>query len=279
VAASGETNGKGWPLIIVHKASEARFILIPEGRFVRGTSDAKHPFEDEKPAHLVYLDPFYIQETEVTFCKMEWFFETHRHVDRPEEYLEALRHLKVRCASTAEALEHPAVCITRELAGQFAESIGGRLPTEAEYEYAARSGGKKYTYVWGNDLKTFWDASPEHKANLLSDGTKPVGRCRDDRTEQGIFDLAGNVREWCLDIWAPYSAVEVANPKGPPASGSASDEYAIRGGSFLTPPHVAAHTTDRSKPEVQRWIDDDLGFRVALPIGPGQLPRLARAGD
>ena len=54
-----------------------------------GTSDAKHPYEDEKPAHTVSLPPFYLQETEVTFGQMEWFFETHRDVERPEDYVGA----------------------------------------------------------------------------------------------------------------------------------------------------------------------------------------------
>ncbi len=63
--------------------------------------------------------------------------------------------------------------------------------------------------------------------------------------------------------------MEVANPKGPPVTGSAAYRYAIRGGSFLTPPYVGAHATGRSDPEAGTSFEDDLGFRVAVPIGPG----------
>ena len=265
VVAPGKSVGNGSPPIIVHEASKARFILLPEGRFEMGTSDAKHPYEDEKPAHTVSLAPFYLQETEVTFGQMEWFFETHRDVERPEDYVGALDALKARCPSTEEALEHPAVYISRDLAGRVAEAMGGRLPTEAEFEYAARSGGKDYTYVWGDKAETFWEGAPDRKANLGSEGTKPVRRCPDDRTEQGIFDLAGNVREWCFDPWARYSAVAVHNPKGPPVTNPDTGRYAIRGGSFDTPFHKGAHATSRSSLEASTTYDD-LGFRVALSI-------------
>ncbi len=279
----GTDRVEGWPRIIVHMATGARFVRVPGGQFVMGAIEqsledpkkqpSAHP--DELPRHQVYLDGYYMQESEVTFGQMELFFDERRGLARPSEYLDKLNSLKA-VLSVDEALLHPAVYVSRDLAMHYAEWVNGRLPTEAEWEYAARSRGKDYLYVWGNESKPLYTPG-EVNINRTddcivcttkgrSDPDAKVNEGKSDMTGGGqrLFDMAGNVREWCLDVWARYAGTPQENPEGPRSSGADEDRFVIRGGSFVTTAE-SARTTSRIAREASSFSQDDLGFRVVVP--------------
>lgn len=145
-----------------------------------------------------------------------------------------------------DRMDHPVVHVTYEDAQAYCEWAGKRLPTEAEYEYAALGGKKKQKYFWGNDLvpdgqynANFWQGDFPTKNDHL-DGfpkTSPV------RTFQangyGLYDIAGNAWEWCSDFYRPdyYAYSPVRNPQGPKNSFDPQEpgqvKRTMRGGSFL----------------------------------------------
>jgi serine/threonine-protein kinase len=273
----------GFASVIVHDASQTRLALIEGGSFTMGAFDQVKPRQDDLPAHSVSLDDHYMQETEVTFGQMEMFFDEHREIERPGDYRQKLGELRAAFEED-EALRHPAVYVGHDLARQFAEWVGGRLPTEAEWEHAARSRGEDYVYPWGNDPNLAYEPGRLNinQVDCTSVCTKPAGTMDDDRTEQGIRDMAGNVREWCQDVWGAYAEGPIGNPTGPPAVDPKSDEYVVRGGSFERPLEFARTTRrDHERPGATYA---DLGFRVVLetkaayPGGPSRAVETKPAG-
>jgi eukaryotic-like serine/threonine-protein kinase len=267
------------PGAITRVRPAARFILIEGGQFLMGAwGKPSVELTDSQPAHQVVVSSFYLQEAEVTNGEMGAYFRAKsiRRDEWPEKFREALDRLTLgQHLSEPEADRHPAVGISRQMAQEFALWAGGRLPTEAEWEYAARSRGQQRTYVWGDTPEP-----SERLANIDSVGdaaipTQPVRSYRQDKSDQGIYDLTGNVREWCQDAWAPYPPVSPAPLVDPGVKDPARSEglkFVIRGGSFrseLGP----ARTTYRSDPEADYHTDNDLGFRIVI-----EAPR-ARAGQ
>ncbi len=110
-----------------------------------------------------------------------------------------------------EAKKHPVVSISHKMAQLYADYMNGQLPTEAQWEYAARSRGQKLRYVWGNTPAR----SREHGQHRSQDKatTAPVGIYPKDKTEEGLFDMTGNVQEMCRDVWKPYKE-EVGRREG-----------------------------------------------------------------
>ena len=108
----------------------------------------------------------------------------------------------------------PAVFIDRVTAQKYARRVGGRLPTKAEWEYAPRSGGKQNPWACSSTRRE--EAAP--KAHLLSTSStepdpfpQPVKTFPEDQTDQKVFDMTGNVQEWCLDTYRPYAEVMAAS--------------------------------------------------------------------
>src|SRR5262249_28878168 len=133
---------------------------------------------------------------------------------------------------TERLLDHPATGISHKMAEKYARSIGGELSSEAQWEFAARSGGKPQLYVWGND------SAGRSKVNVCNpdDGSNEVKDFYpEDRTEQGVLGLTGNVREWCRDAWRYYpSMVPECDPVARSRDGDQPVRYVIRGGSYAT---------------------------------------------
>ena len=155
-------------------------VLIPAGEFQMGSNDSEAD-DREKPVHTVYLDAFYIDKYAVTVGQYKQFIQATGH-----------RALPDRVSEYSPTDRHPVVCVNWHDAMAYAKWAGKRLPTEAEWEYAARGGliGKKYP--WG-------DAIDSSKANYKrnADKTTPVGSYPPNG--YGLYDMAGNVWEWCLD--------------------------------------------------------------------------------
>ncbi|MCK4791081.1 MAG: SUMF1/EgtB/PvdO family nonheme iron enzyme, partial [Desulfobacteraceae bacterium] len=206
-------------------------VYVPAGEFIMGSSDKdietylqmfiyRRPsrFANEKPQHTVYLDAFYIDEYEVTNAQYEEFMAATGH-SAPPYWKDELFNQPAQ----------PVMSVTWEDAKAYADWVGKRLPTEAEWEKAARGTDGRF-WTWGSE----WDAS---KLNANDVGTiegfvytSPVGSFPQGVSPYGVHDMAGNVWEWCEDWYDEnyYSYSPKINPKGP-ASG---DNHVLRGGDW-----------------------------------------------
>jgi formylglycine-generating enzyme required for sulfatase activity/serine/threonine protein kinase len=225
-------------------------IAIPGGSFFMGSDDG---LALEKPAHQVTLQPFCIDEFEVTVqaykacsdggrCKRagntnEW----EGIADKERKAFDPLCNVR----DPDGKAKHPINCVDWEMADKFCREAGKRLPTEAEWEFAARGpDGRKYP--WGDDDPAAghlnacgkecvaWGLKNgiEEKAMYdVDDGfanTAPVGSFPKGASRYGVKDVVGNVWEWVADWYAAYPSAEQKDPKGP-AEGT---ERVIRGGAW-----------------------------------------------
>jgi len=191
----------------------AEMVLIPAGEFQMGSNDGS---SDEKPAHTVYLDDFYMDKYEVTNALYKKFMDATGH--KAPFYWNDGEY---------NALNQPVVGVSWNDAKAYAEWAEKRLPTEAEWEKAARGGlvGKKYP--WGDSL-THDDANYYGTGGKDKwDGTSPVGSFAPNG--YGLYDMAGNVWEWCADWYDKdyYSDSPSRNPTGP----GTGTRRVLRGGS------------------------------------------------
>ncbi len=159
-------------------------------------------FSDETPKHMVHLDSFYIDAYEVTNEQFKKFVEAtdYKAEGEWEKY------------ATPERMNHPVVNVTWNDANAFAKWMGKRLPTEAEWEYAAKGGTNFKWFWWGNKpdpAKANYRSQGEsffagvwRLLGLRKIGTKAVGSYKPNGF--GLYDMIGNVSEWCQDIYKPY---------------------------------------------------------------------------
>ncbi|HID39081.1 MAG TPA: hypothetical protein EYP36_06165 [Calditrichaeota bacterium] len=228
--------------------------FVQGGWFKMGSTRAKN----ERPVHRVYVKPFYMDIKEVTVAEFEEFcFATRRRMPKQPEW---------------SSSHHPVVNVTWYQANAYARWAGKRLPTEAEWEFAARggdtTGSLRYNYnensLFGNLYGNVADESIRRKKGRYpsidnyDDGyvyTAPVGSFVPNK--YGIYDLDGNVLEWCADWYAAdyFSKSEKENPTGP----KTGIYKVIRGGSWNRGGHYL-RVTYRTyyDPKVQF---DFLGFR------------------
>ncbi len=267
----------------VRPVDGARMVFVPTGQFTMGSDRymARYAerlceassgalavatcqpaaFRDEQPAHTVSLDAFWLDRTEVTNSQYQRCVEAGA-CDPP-----ALSSSFSRPKYFGEPAfaAYPVVNLTWQMASKYCAWAGARLPTEAEWEYAAR-GPENRIFAWGNDFDrtklNYCDAS----CPLLSDKTyddgypdsAPVGSFPAGASWVHALDLTGNVREWVADWLGKYPSESSANPAGP-ASG---DLKITRGGAWYdTPDDVRAANRGGESLEYYR---DNLGFRCAL---------------
>jgi len=215
VPAEGEIIGKdGVPMV-----------LIPAGEFEMG-DHFNEGSSNERPVHTVYLDAFYIDKYEVTVGQYKKFISETGHRALPDWVPEY-----------SPTDEHPVVGVSWHDAVAYAEWAGKRLPTEAEWEKAARGGLVDKRYPWGDEAP---DAGGKYRANYDpgdndADGyeyTAPVGSFPPNG--YGLYDMAGNVWEWCADWYDSnyYSNSPRENPRGP----STGSSRVVRGGSWYYSP-------------------------------------------
>ncbi len=190
-------------------AAEDNLILIPAGEFTMG-SENRAP--DEKPAHKVYLDAYYIGKYEVTNEEYYRFWKaTGQHT--PENFSDE-HGVGVWPDRVLKFPRHPVVGVSWDDAIAYAESVGMRLPTEAEWEKAAH-GPIGRLWPWGNSLKPY--ANTWNGGDGYDNGIAPVGSYPDGKSYYGVMDMAGNVWEWTADWYsdAYYTYSPQRNPKGP----------------------------------------------------------------
>ena len=200
-------------------------ILIPAGQYIMGDNGGE---DDEKPTHKVQLASFYMDKYEITQkgCKRMMgknpakFKDPNNPVERVS-WLNAIRYCNMR--SLREGLTP---CYNPSTLECNFDADGYRLPTEAEWEYACRAGTKTKYYFsnLANNLGQYaW-----YKTNANST-THPVGKKKPN--PWGLYDMHGNVWEWCNDYYAEkYDETDTANPEGP----DAGDERVLRGGGFTS---------------------------------------------
>ncbi|MCD4781365.1 MAG: SUMF1/EgtB/PvdO family nonheme iron enzyme [Candidatus Omnitrophica bacterium] len=215
----------GLPMETKSKATGMEMVLVPAGEFSMGSNNGA---SDEKPVHQVYVDAFYIDKYEITNAEYEKFDPSHRlqrqkFSDQDNQpvvrvsWFEVIKYCNWR--SRQEGLKE----VYNENTGEADFGLSGyRLPTEAEWEKAARGkDGRKYP--WGNEVP---DAGGRYRANYdpgfkaAADGfefTASVGSYENGKSPYGLYDMAGNVWEWVNDWYAEnyYQQRPDRNPKGP----------------------------------------------------------------
>lgn len=203
---------------IVNPVDGAVMVYVPEGEFLMGSEDEKAA-SHEKPEHLVYLDAFWIYQHEVTNDEYRQCV-VNGGCTQPEHTTEYVDQ---------NYYNHPVRYVSWFGAQTYCNWAGGRLPTEAEWEKAAR-GTDGRNYPWGNE-------SPECTLALYGgcksseQRPKPVGSYPLGASPYGVLDMAGNVWEWVADWYSDdyYNYSPNKNPAGPP-----SGEFrVIRGGSWF----------------------------------------------
>jgi len=220
-------------------------VFLPGGTFTMGNNQGK---VNEQPVHEVVIKPFYIDIHEVTVSQYATFLEETGH-EQPSYWQPEF-----------DRADDPVVGITWNDAIAYASWSEKRLPTEAEWEYAARGGALDKTYSWGDQ--------PDRKyANFSSSGIAPVKRF--EPNGYGIYDMLGNVWEWCSDWYsdAYYRVASRNNPQGP----FTGTHKVLRGGTWYSN-EEQIRITNRyySLPEIKSF---HIGFRCvqsALPIERGQ---------
>ena len=223
-----------------------QWVDIPAGEFPMG-DNFNDGWIDEQPVHAVYLDPYRISRYEVTFAQYDRFCdETGRN--KPDDFGWGRDTRPVIDVNWDDAR---AFCTW--LSGKTGKNI--HLPTEAQWEKAAR-GTDQRKYPWGNDEPTCVnDMTNFNNCNGL---TRPVGSFVSDVSPYGVYDMAGNVFEWCADWYdaSYYSTSPAANPAGP---GSGTQRI-HRGGSWNSQlEHIRCSDRDSTSPSD---ASRRLGFRL-----------------
>lgn len=240
---------------------KVEFIRVEGGEFYMGNDQGD---KDEKPEHLVELNDFFISKHEITngqFCK---FLNAYgNHIDGEKRLLELededcnIQYSRKGYYSKAGFINHPVIEVTWYGARKYAEWKGGRLPTEAEWEYAARGGleSKGYQYSGSNNpRKVAWfDENSEGRTHMVA--TKAPN-------ELGLFDMSGNVWEWCSDFYRSnyYKTSTQNNPTGP----DWGTGKVVRGGSwgynetYLSPTYRKLNSINAG--------NFNLGFRIVKDV-------------
>jgi formylglycine-generating enzyme required for sulfatase activity len=224
----------------------AGMVVIAGGTFNMGANAG-----DAAPVHSVTLSPYFIDQFEVTNARYRACVEAGQ-CSPP-----ARRSSDTRPGYFTEAAfdNYPMLNVTWDQAQAFCRSEGRRLPTEAEWEYAA-TGGDGRLYPWGNDFDPA-------RVPVRDNDTVAAGFYSGGASPFQVFDLAGNALEWVADWYDPnfYAVSPAENPAGPPDG----NRKVLRGGSFGNPDPLIYLTTRRfSRPPA--GADVDIGFRCAQTV-------------
>ncbi|THJ23662.1 MAG: hypothetical protein CAF45_007315 [Nitrospira sp. CG24E] len=190
--------------------------LVPAGEFTMGSTMA----EDEKPVHQVYLNAFYMDKYEVTVGQYAKFLEVTDMEEPPDWYV----------MNQPQHQKRPVVNVDWEDAVMYCKWAGKRLPTEAEWEKAAR-GTDGRIYPWGNEAPTRLHANYGRKEWNNHLALVPVGSFEEGKSPYGIYDMAGNSWEWVSD-WYDYDFYK-NSPRRNPIGPATGDSKVVRGGSWL----------------------------------------------
>lgn len=232
----------------------APMVLIPAGEFTMGSrEDDKSAYNNERPAHLVYLDAYYIDQYEVTTSRYAKFFQETKRA-APAHWSEQVLKQHGR---------KPVVGVDWNDAAAYCVWAGKRLPTEAEWEKAARATDQRL-YPWGNAapskaLANFYRCCDFKDYEVLTD----VGSFEGGKSPYDAYDMAGNVWEWVAD-WDNehyYSRSLERSSKGP----SSSKYRVLRGGSWVSGPDDVRSAQRYRVPLTDRHADGGLRCAQNVP--------------
>jgi hypothetical protein len=224
--------------------------LIPGGKAWIGSEPKEHFADDESPRFLTELAAYCLDETEVTVSAYRACVAAGACAKPVDKQF----HCNFRYP---ERGAHPINCVTWKQASKYCEAQGERLPTEAEWEYAARGGERQLEYSWGDeppDGRTCWKQAHSCPVKSFAAGAF------------GLFDMTGNVWEWVGDYYGPYP--------WPPAIGFSR---VYRGGSWSRRFEKWLHTRLRNR-ESERFSGAHLGLRCAS-TPPGVVCPFGAAAD
>jgi formylglycine-generating enzyme required for sulfatase activity len=258
-------------------------VLVPGGEFFMGSDDGR---PDERPTHHVALHAFCIDRFEVTrdaykACSDRGACKRAGSANRWAGITGAqTRAYDPLCTGPRDDRgAHPINCVDWSLAERYCRSTGGRLPTEAEWEYAARgSDGRRYP--WGDDTPSErllnacgiecvgWGRrhaevlAPMYQADDGWSATAPVGSFPDGASRWGAMDMAGNVWEWVSDRYGAYHEADSVDPEGP----LAGETRVVRGGAWN------GTSSDWARPSYRFSLPPEtrshgVGFRCAMSAG------------
>ncbi len=230
-------------------------VFVNGGSFMMGSNDG---YADEKPAHKVTLSDYYIGKYEVTVAQYRQFCNETGHPmpsnpseDWYEEHTNAVKWQWNDTYPIVNVKYTDALAFCRWLSEKTGENY--TLPTEAQWEYAAKGGShsKGYKYSGSNNIDevAWYDETTREK------GVRSVGKLK--ANELGIYDMSGNAWEWCLDFWGDYPSKAQTDPTG----AKSSQWRVIRGGAWYNVDEMARNTTrDGPLPNASSFY---YGFRVA----------------
>lgn len=270
-------------------------VFVPAGAFMMGTTAeaaaalkppgwAARELASEQPAHKVRLSQgFWIDRFEVTNAAYKAFVDAGGYADdalwspdgRKWLGMQHRDRLPIACIPDAPP-DHPRVCVTWFEAEAYAAWRGGRLPTEAQWEFAAR-GPESRAYPWGDD----WDSAKAHVVDAK--GPAAVGAHSGGASWVGAEDMAGNAMEWVADwLDSGYYAQLVAGETGGETvdpTGASSGAIKIEKGGWWGADPFVARAAYRHFEDGRSYQDHHIGFRVVTALAPpaAYLPTAARS--
>jgi formylglycine-generating enzyme required for sulfatase activity len=214
------------PILFAAAAAFSQMVSVPGGAFSMGCLSGE---EDERPVREVMVSPFLIDSREVSYSAYDSCVA--RGVCSPAHYDDGKCILwtssgirRVRVPANYRSADYPVVCVDWHQARQYCSFKGKRLPTEAEWEYAARAGAG-FTYTWG-------EQQPSAATTTMSSRNSPSPCGSFSANGWGLYDMTGNVWEWTSDWYVQdyYSVAERENPRG----ASVGRYKVIRGGGWYS---------------------------------------------
>lgn len=242
--AADKTAAKGFAIKTKHEINYEGMVMIEEGDFWLG-SGKESRLKQEK-GHRVFLHEYYLDVKPVTNKEYKIF------LDETEYWKPAFWNVP-----RFNKPDYPVVGVSWHDAVKYAEWAGKSLPTEAEWEKAAKK-DKKLVYPWGDEFDPML-ANIAHQ----EDGTTAVGGYPGGASPNGCLDMIGNVNEWCMDWYDPnaYSKRDWKNPKAPPKNSNVDNTKVLRGASWSDSTVYARSAYRFHKPPDAR--ENYIGFRCA----------------
>ncbi|XP_062853090.1 formylglycine-generating enzyme isoform X2 [Trichomycterus rosablanca] len=267
--------------------SLGKLVLLQGGLFLMGTNEPGIPQDGEGPQRRVWLDPFYIEEHEVTNIQFQQFINKTGYVTEAERLGDSFvfegllseevkstlshsvaaapwwspvkgadwRHPEGPDSTIADRMNHPVLHVSWDDAQAYCQWAQRRLPTEAEWEFACRGGLQDRLYPWGNKLipkgqhfANLWQGDfPNH--NTGEDGYRRSSPAKSFPANGfGLYDMVGNAWEWTADWWSTYHTNDQQhNPKGP----ESGTDKVKKGGSYMC--HKQDNATCHTARNVRRW--------------------------
>ena len=232
-------------------SGDVLMVLVPEGKFVMGLDGD----ENASPAHNVNLPDYYIDQYEVTNAN----YQDCVSAGACQQPAQASSQTHSNYYTDPGFINHPVLNMDWYMAQAYCKWRGAHLPTEAEWEKAAR-GPRALQYPWGDDISCFL---ANHNA-CLGD-TSGVDKYAIGKSVYGVFNLAGNAAEWTSSLFVPYP-YDADDGRENPAS---SEPRVLRGGSWASPPEeLLTYHRLSLDPSMSSLNGNDVGFRCVRDTSP-----------